>query len=70
MKKIVDEIDVNINAVRDFTKNFKNATDVKWVNHENGTSLLERTSLFEMRKLDKVIIGGKLSLSNSSGAKL
>jgi hypothetical protein len=37
--KIVDEIDVNINAVRDFTKNFKNATDVKWVNHENGTSV-------------------------------
>ena len=38
-KKIVSEMEVNINAARDFNKNFKNATDVKWVQHENGASV-------------------------------
>jgi hypothetical protein len=37
--KIVDEMDVNINAVRDFTKKYKNATGVKWVKNENGPSV-------------------------------
>ena len=37
--RIVDETDVHINAVRDFSKNFKNATSVKWVKSENGSSV-------------------------------
>lgn len=37
--RIVVETEVNINAVRDFSKNFKNATSVKWVKNENGASV-------------------------------
>jgi hypothetical protein len=37
--KIVNEADVNINAVRDFRKNFKKATNEKWVQNENGASV-------------------------------
>ena len=37
--RIVDETEVSINAVRDFSKNFKNATDIKWVKNENGSSV-------------------------------
>ena len=36
--KIVDETEVNINAVRDFSKNFKNATSIKWVKNDNVES--------------------------------
>ena len=38
-RKTVNEMDVNINAVRDFAKNFQNATAVKWVKNENGASV-------------------------------
>jgi hypothetical protein len=37
--KVVDETDVNINAVRDFSKSFKNARNVKWVKNDNGASV-------------------------------
>jgi hypothetical protein len=37
--KIVDETEVNINAVRDFSRKFKNAANVKWVKNENGSSV-------------------------------
>jgi hypothetical protein len=47
--KIVDENDVNISAVRDFTKNFKNATDVKWVKNENGASVYFSIDGIKMR---------------------
>ena len=36
---IVNETDVNINAVRDFTKKYKNASGVKWVKNDNGSSV-------------------------------
>jgi hypothetical protein len=47
--KIVDEMDVNINAVRDFSKNFKNASGVKWVKHENGASVYFAVDGVKMR---------------------
>ena len=37
--KIVDETEVNINAVRDFSRKFKNGANVKWVKNENGSSV-------------------------------
>lgn len=37
--KIVNESDVNVNAVRDFSKNFRKATAVKWVKNDNGASV-------------------------------
>jgi len=37
--RIVDEMDVNIHAVRDFKKSFRQATDAKWVKNENGASV-------------------------------
>lgn len=47
--KFVDETDVNINAVRDFTRNFKSATSVKWVRNENGTSVYFEIDGVKMR---------------------
>ena len=37
--KILNETNVNINAVRDFTKKYKNASGVKWVKNDNGSSV-------------------------------
>jgi hypothetical protein len=37
--KMVSELDVNINAARDFKLNFKKATDVKWIQHDKGESV-------------------------------
>src|SRR5687768_7573970 len=47
--KIVSEMDVNIHATRDFKRNFKNATDVKWVKHENGASVYFKNDGLKMR---------------------
>jgi DNA-dependent RNA polymerase auxiliary subunit epsilon len=37
--KIVPEASINPKYVRDFKNNYKNATDVKWVQHEGGASV-------------------------------
>jgi hypothetical protein len=37
--RIISEMDVDMHAVRDFRKNFANATDVQWVRTDNGTSV-------------------------------
>lgn len=37
--RIINEIDVNMRAVRDFKKSFGSATNVQWVRTENGTSV-------------------------------
>ena len=47
--KIVSEMDVNIHATRDFKRNFENATDVKWVKHENGASVYFKNDGLKMR---------------------
>jgi hypothetical protein len=47
--KIITEIDANINAVRDFRRNFANAIDVKWVQHENGVSVYFTMDHIKMR---------------------
>ena len=36
---IISEMDVNMHAVRDFRKNFANATHVQWVRTDNGNSV-------------------------------
>lgn len=47
--KIVRETNVNINAARDFKRNYKNAADIKWVQHENGTSVYFTNDGLKMR---------------------
>jgi hypothetical protein len=47
--KIVSEIEVNINATRDFRTTFKNATDVKWVQHDKGESVYFMNEGMKMR---------------------
>lgn len=47
--KIVSEVEVNINAVRDFKTNFRNATNVKWTLHENGASVFFTNDGMKMR---------------------
>lgn len=37
--RMVDETEININAVRDFTRTFKNTSAVKWVKNDNGASV-------------------------------
>ncbi|MBL7700197.1 MAG: hypothetical protein JNK79_18665 [Chitinophagaceae bacterium] len=49
-KKTADEMDVNINAVRDFRKSYKNASDVKWVLNENGASVYFMNDGIKMRR--------------------
>ena len=46
---IVNEMEVNINAARDFKKKYKNATDVKWVKNENGASVYFTNDGVKMR---------------------
>jgi len=47
--KIVSEMDVNINAARDFKLNFKKATDVKWIHHDKGESVYFTNDGIKMR---------------------
>jgi hypothetical protein len=47
--KIVNEMEVNINAARDFKKKYKNATDVKWVKSDNGASVYFTNDGVKMR---------------------
>lgn len=47
--KIVDEADINVNAVRDFSRTFKNAAAVKWVKNENGASVYFEADGVKMR---------------------
>ncbi len=47
--KMVSELDVNINAARDFKLNFKKATDVKWIQHDKGESVYFTNDGIKMR---------------------
>ena len=48
-KSTTNEMNVNINAVRDFRKDFKNATDIKWVQSETGASVYFSNDGIKMR---------------------
>lgn len=48
-KSTINEMDVNINAVRDFRRDFKNATDIKWVQSETGASVYFSIDGIKMR---------------------
>lgn len=47
--KIVSEMEVNTNAVRDFKRNFSKATDAKWLLHEKGSSVYFTNDGIKMR---------------------
>jgi hypothetical protein len=38
-KEVANAEDLNTNAVRDFSRNFKNVSNVKWTKSENGSSV-------------------------------
>lgn len=47
--KIVSEVEVNTNAVRDFKRNYSNATNVKWLLHDKGSSVYFTSDGIKMR---------------------
>lgn len=48
-QKTINEMDVNIKSVRDFRKSYKKASDVKWVQNEQGASVYFTNDGLKMR---------------------